>query len=88
MLSESINVTNSVQQGEILSPILVKLSEQLGNLSYGFHNNSECFSHIAYADNIVLLAASPNALQKLINVCSDYVNCDEILFNVKNTQCM
>ena len=92
-LSAPFNVTNGVRQGGILSPILFnvfidELSEQLQGKTFGFHVNSECFNHIIYADDTVLLAPSPAALQKLIDVCNTYVSSHDLVFNVAKSKCL
>ena len=92
-LSAPFNVTNGVRQGGILSPILFnvfidELSEQLQGKTFGCHVNSECFNHLIYADDTVLLAPSPAALQKLIDVCNTYVSSHDLVFNVAKSKCL
>ena len=41
-----------------------------------------------YADDTVLLGASPAALQQLINYCVKFAGDDEIFYNLKKTKCM
>lgn len=36
---------------------------------------------LMYADDMVLMAPSPTALQKLINCCEEFANSCEIVFN-------
>ena len=41
-----------------------------------------------YADDSVLLAPSPMALQKLLDICYEYGCMYELQYNVKKTECM
>ena len=92
-LSEAFSVSNGVRQGGILSPVLFNvfinnLSVQLKSLLYGCQINSVSYNHLIYADDTVLLAPSPHALQLLINRCEQYVKEHDLCFNVKKTKFM
>ena len=43
-------------------------------------------NHLAYADDLVIL--SPSVLQKLLNICSEYGEEHDIMFNHEKTECM
>ncbi len=86
-------MTNGVRQGSILSPLLFNvfidgLSSELNGLTVGCYMNNTCFNHLNYADDSVLLAPTPLALQKLIDVCYAYSLKYEMLYNVKKTRCI
>ena len=92
-LSEPFNVTNGVRQGGILSPILFNvfmddLSVLLNKEYIGCYLQGVPYNHLVYADDSVLLAPSPSALQKLINICDAYATDVELTYNTKKTVCM
>ena len=66
--------------GSVLSPTLFSiyldsLSVKLSASGVGCTFNSKCFNHLVYADDTVLLAPSPKALQQsLINICVLFAN--------------
>ena len=45
-------------------------------------------NHICYADDAILLAPTPGALQKLIDVCYKYSKENDMLYNVKKSSCI
>ena len=90
-LSKPFTVSNGVRQGGILSPLLFNvyvdcLSVRLRSMTVGCTMNSVCFNHLVYADDTVLLAPSPKALQSLINICSEFGKEYDIMFNAKKTK--
>ena len=40
-------------------------------------------NHLAYADDLVILSPSAKGLHKLLNICSDYGEEHDIMFNNK-----
>lgn len=92
-VSNSFNVCNGVRQGGILSPIFFNvyiddLSTGLTNLNIGCNFNDVYVNHLVYADDTVLIAPSPSALQELINYCSIFAKDNDIIYNLKKTKCM
>jgi len=63
-----------LRQGGVLSPIL--FNSQLGCQFLGM--NIGC---IMYADDILLLSASVDGLQHLLDVCGDYAQKHQLVFN-------
>ena len=88
-------VSNGVRQGGILSPRLFAvyiddLSKQLSDARSGcfiWHQyrasiiGHQCINHVMYADDICLLAPSALGLQKLLEMCYDFSQHNDIIFN-------
>ena len=55
---------------------------------YGCHINGECFNHIIYADDTVLVSSSPTALQALLDKVTSYFIEHKLVVNMKKTKCM
>ena len=75
------------RQVGILSPILVNvyihdLRTGLTKLKIG------CTFHLVYADDTLLRAASPSALQKLTYHCVKFADGSDVFYNLKKTKCM
>ena len=89
--SERLEVTIDVHQGRVLSPVLfaVYLESLLDSLcSSGrgcFWGNHFCGA-LSYADNLAILAPSPDALRKMLAQCEAYAVSHDIRFNVSKTQ--
>jgi hypothetical protein len=92
-LSDSFYVTNGVRQGGILSPILFNvytndLSILLSETRVGCQLNGLMYNHFMYADDTVICASCPDALQQLLDICDIctrkqyYVQCQEDLLHV------
>ena len=91
-LSEGFSVTNGVRQGGILSPYLFNvytdhLSDILDRSGVGCHYLGSV-NHLYYADDMVLLAPTPHGLQKMVDICAEYAEYHDILFNTKKSVCM
>ena len=92
-LSDSFTVSNGVRQGGILSPILFNmfvndLSLRLNDSGVGCCMNNVFINHVNYADDSVLIAPSPTALQTLIKVCEVFARENDMCYNIKKTVCM
>lgn len=92
-LSSGFNVSNGVRQGGIMSPILFnlyvdELSNALTNTRVGCCIGSTFTNHLLYADDSVILAPSPYALQVLLNVCETFALSNDMVYNVKKTVAM
>ena len=89
--SDYFQVTNGVRQGGVLSPILftIYLDSHLECLQA---SSRECYwdNHFAgalcYADDLTILASSPDALRKKIAECEAFGQSHGLRFNTSRTQ--
>ena len=93
ILSNCFKVSNGVRQGSVLSPTLFNvyidcLSLKLSQTNIGCMFDSKCLNHLVYADDTVLLAPSPTALQKLIDCCTDFALSHGLIYNEAKTKYM
>ena len=91
--SDHFYVSNGAPQGRILSPsffnvYMDELSCKLKASKLGCNFNDTNANHLFYADDTVLMASSPSALQKLLDICTEYASKYELKFNAKKTKCM
>ena len=49
--------------------------------------NGQCFNHLFYADDTVLLAPTVNGLQSLIDICKRFGDFNDITYNFKKSVC-
>ena len=80
-------VLKGVRQGGILSPRIFAvyvddLSKQLSDARSGCLTGHQCINHVIYADEICLLAPSALGLQKLLEICYDFIQDNDIILNV------
>jgi hypothetical protein len=57
------------------------LSVKLQSMPIGYYINDTCFNHVMYADDAVLIAPSPSALQELVDVCQTFVTENDLQLN-------
>ena len=91
--SPGFNVCNGVRQGSVISPVYFNiyiddLSKILVTKRCGCNINGININHLIYADDTVLIAPSPHALQKLICYCEYYADHNEMSYNVKKSKIM
>ena len=78
-LLDIYKISNGVKQGAVLSPILFtdyidKLLSRLRESGVGCHIDDVFAVAFCYADDIVLLAPSLDALPHIISICEDYAH--------------
>ena len=83
---DSFTVSNDVQHGSILSPVLFNVyidsqSLKLAELKIGSSLNSHCFNQLIYADDTVSLAPFPKALRKLIDYVLTFTKFHRVKYN-------
>ena len=91
--SNAISVSNGVRQGGILSPILFnvyndELSDQLRASNIGYTVGNLNINHFFYADDISLIAPTPEAMNNLLNICHRYGIDHDIIFNPVKSCCL
>ena len=79
-------VGNGVRQGSILSPHLFPvyvdgLSVNLIDSGQGCCIANVFINHLFYADDLCLMAPSPSALHRLINICDQFCIDKDLVFN-------
>ena len=75
--SHSFPVCNGVKQGGIVSPVLFclyidGLLQSLAELGVGCTIGEVFVGVLAYEDDIVLLAPTPNAMRMMLDTCDSY----------------
>ena len=92
-VSNSFSIGNGTWQSGILSPALFSryirdLLSQISTTAVGCNIGGLFINVLAYADDIVLLAPSWNALQQLLSVLEMHIAYIDMTCNVKKTVCM
>ena len=90
-ISHRFDVTNGVWQGGVLSPLLFsvfvdELLEKLKKKGIGCYIDHLFTVALGYADDIILLAPSVNAMNEMISICEKYAEEHKILFNGKKSK--
>ena len=84
--SPKFTVSNGVKQGGVLSPLLFtvymdNLFKNLANCGFGCYVGNLFSGAFGYADDVVLLAPKISSLHKLYDVCKQYGQEHNIIFN-------
>ena len=84
--SKQFSIVNGTRQGSVLSPSLFslymdELLVKLRKLGVGCHISGVFFGAALYADDLVLLAPSRNALQKMLELCDSYAKDHNLVFS-------
>ena len=89
--SEHFQASNGVRQGGVLSPILFSiyldgLLESLRDERRGCYWKDQFAGAFCYADDLTILAPSPDALRKMLVRCEDFAQSHGIRFNAAKSQ--
>jgi len=81
---------NSTRRCSLAVSICSIYTEKVRAKLLGYHIKMTCLSVILYADDILLLAPSVNALQKILHVCECEKELDwlDLTINVSKSSCM
>ena len=83
--SQMLQIISGVRQCSVLSPFLFAISiDDIGKIQ----NNRYGTYVILYADDILLLAKSVTALQRMLWLCEQELNSIDMVINVKKSCCM
>ena len=93
VLTEPLTSEQGVKQGDNIAPTCFSayingLSTELKKSSVGVELGSASINHLAYADNIVLLAKDSKGLQELLDICSVWCKNWRVQINVQKTTTM
>ena len=87
---DSLNVSNGVRQGSVLSPCLFAvyvddLSKELNKINAGCIVGNLKFNHIMYADDLCCFCPSLSVLNELLAACSKYAVAQNIASNASKS---
>jgi len=93
VVSHFYELKDGVRQGGVLSPILFSicidgLVKLVNKTNIGCKIGAICTDIFLYADDIILLAPSIQALQSLINLCELELDFLSMAVNAKNSACL
>ena len=92
-LSHMFSMSNGVEQGAVLSPVFFtayfdKLFERLRASGIGCHVSKMYAGAFGYADDVVLLAPSLDALREMVSICETYAAEYHLIFNPSKSKLM
>ena len=92
-VSDLFPIHNGVRQGAISSPIIFclyidGLLNRLENANIGCCIGNVFFGALCYADDLTLLAPTPYAMRKMIQICNDYASEHDVVFNANKSKCI
>ena len=76
-----------------MSPLLYNiyvddLNVRLNNANAGCELKGTKFNCLCYADDMVLLAPSCSGLQRLVDICENFAEVHDVIYNTKKSVCM
>ena len=91
-MSNNFRATNGVEQGTVLSPVLfyVYFDELLISLKSSKYDFFGCFyvGALAYADDLVLLAPTANAMRCMLKFCDSFSDHYSVECNAEKSKCL
>ena len=86
-------MSNGLKQGSVIIPYqfvayLDELSYKLLQWNIGCHIGDAPMNHFAYVDDLALVAPTPRALNKVLEVCQNFASEYFILYCVSKTVCI
>ena len=87
-VTDWFNVTSGVRQGDSLSPSLFSiflnnLAQEIKDSNNGVLLGGLCLSILLYADDIVLIAPTPEKLQTMLNIVANWCHKWGMHINIK-----
>ncbi len=84
--SHYFKLCNGVKQGGVMSPLLFSvylnpLMQDLNRSKLGCYMGAICCNAFAYADDIVILRPTCDALRKMVRICEQYAIQFNLSFN-------
>lgn len=84
---------NGVKQGGVLSPVLFcvymdVLLNRLSDAGVGCYMGGTFVGVLAYADDVVLIAPTPSAMNRLLSICDEFAVEYNVLFNSSKSKCI
>ena len=91
--SDFFGACNGVKQGGILSPVLFcvyfdELLKRISDSELGCHVGHLSYAGSGYADDVGIVSPSVRALQRILNICSEFAEEYNVTFNARKTVCM
>ena len=91
--TEYFNVDNGVRQGDPISTTLFSVFindvvEELNKLNVGINIDGYMLRCLLYADDLVLIAETPNDIQLLIDILNTWANKWRLTINIKKSEIM
>jgi len=92
VFSAMFKLNCGIRQGGVLSPYMFaiyidEIVPKIESIGIGCYLGSVCFSIFLYADDMLLLAPSISALQKLLTVCENELRDLDLSINAKKSVC-
>ena len=89
--SDEFNICSGVKQGGVISPILFNLYTEgliskIVDSGVGCYVGNVCASILMYADDIALLAPTRGAMQRLLDICSEFGIDNNLCFNPNKSE--